>query len=208
MTIKRITITLILLFSPLTMSQAAGGKDLLKHFLQGLTTLQAEFQQTLEQPDKGGVLFSSGTFYLKRPGQLRWEYNPPNDQLIVADGRRIWLFDKELDQVSHRSQKAALEGTPAQFLSTTEPLDRHFEFKELGVQDGLTWVELLPKDKDSQFHSVRLALTDKELLRMEMADNFGQTTSFLFTHMQRNPPLDDKLFHFTPPPAVDLIGDL
>jgi outer membrane lipoprotein carrier protein len=208
MYIRRITLTLTLLLLPLVNLQAADGKQLLKHFLQGLNTLQADFQQVLEQPNEAGVYLSSGTFYLKRPGQLRWEYDPPNEQLIVADGKRIWLYDKELEQVSHRSQKAALEGTPAQLLSTPGSLDLHFEFKDLGVADGLNWVELQPKDKESQFHRVRLALTDKQLLRMEMADNFGQTTRFLFTNVQRNPALDDKLFDFTPPPAIDLIGDL
>jgi outer membrane lipoprotein carrier protein len=206
MIIKRITLILILLLAPFATAHAVDGKALLKQFLQGLTTLEADFQQTLEQPDQGGVLFSSGTFYLKRPGRLRWEYDPPNDQLIVADGKRIWLYDKELEQVSHRSQQAALKGTPAQLLSTIGPLEEHFEIKDLGVHAGLNWVELLPKDKDSQFRSVRLALNDKQLLRMEMADTFGQTTRFEFTHMQRNPQLDDKLFDFTPPPAVDLIG--
>ena len=208
MTIKRITLTLFLLFAPITLIQAADGKTLLKQFLQGLNTLEADFQQIVDQPEDSGVLYSSGTFYLKRPGRLRWEYNPPNNQLIVADGKRIWLYDKELEQVSHRSQKAALEGTPAQLLSTAGPLDKHFEIKDLGVEDGLNWVELLPKDKDSQFHSVRLALADNQLVQMEMADNFGQTTHFTFNHMQRNPQLDDKLFEFTPPPLVDLIGDL
>jgi outer membrane lipoprotein carrier protein len=208
MTIKRLTLILILLLAPLTPTLAANGKALLEQFLQGLNTLQADFQQVLEQPDQGETYYSSGTFYLKRPGRLRWEYNPPNDQLIVADGERIWLYDKELEQVSHRSQQAALEGTPAQLLSTTGSLDQHFEIKDLGLQDGLEWVELLPKDKDSQFQSVRLALADKQLRRMVMADNFGQTTYFMFTHMQRNPELDDELFDFTPPPAVDLIGDL
>ena len=204
----RFLLLCLLSMAPLSMVQAADGQELLKHFLTGLKTLQANFQQELEQPDKGETYHSSGTFYLKRPGQLRWEYDPPNNQLIVADGDRIWLYDKELDQVSHRSQKAALEGTPAQLLSNTGPLDQHFRIKDLGVEEGLNWVELLPKDKDSQFHSVRLALTDKELVRMVMVDNFGQTTRFLFTHEQRNPPLDSKLFDFIPPPAVDLIGDL
>ena len=205
---QRTTLILFLLLVPFSMAQAADGKALLEQFLQGLNTLEADFQQILEQPEQAGVLFSNGTFYLKRPGRLRWEYKPPNNQLIVADGKRIWLYDKELEQVSHRSQKAALEGTPAQFLSTAGPLDQHFEIKDLGEQEGLTWVELLPKDKDSQFHSVRLALADNQLLQMEMADNFGQTTHFMFTHMQRNPQLDDELFEFTPPPAVDLIGDM
>lgn len=208
MVIKRLFFTLVLLISPVSMLQAAEADNLLKHFLQGLTTLQADFQQTLEQQDEGGVYFSSGTFYLKRPGQLRWEYDPPNDQLIVADGSRIWLYDRELEQVSHRSQKAALEGTPAQLLSTTGPLDQHFEIKQLTEEDGLSWVELLPRDKDAQFNSMRLALTGDQLLRMEMSDNFGQTTRFVFTNMQRNPALDEGMFDFSPPPLIDLIGDL
>ncbi|MEN8179682.1 MAG: outer membrane lipoprotein chaperone LolA [Pseudomonadota bacterium] len=206
--IKRLFFTLLLLVGPVSLLQAAEANNSLKHFLQGLTTLQANFQQTLEQQDGGGVYFSSGTFYLKRPGQLRWEYDPPNDQLIVADGKRIWLYDRELEQVSHRSQKAALEGTPAQLLSNTGPLDQHFEIKELSEEDGLNWVELQPRDKDAQFNSVRMALAGKQLLRMEMSDNFGQTTRFVFTNMQRNPPLSEEMFDFIPPPQIDLIGDL
>jgi outer membrane lipoprotein carrier protein len=193
---------------PFAGAQAVQGKQLLQHFLQGLETLQADFQQVLEQPDQGGVIFSSGTFYLKRPGQLRWEYDPPNEQLIVADGKRIWLYDKELEQISHRSQQAALEGTPAQLLSSTTPLERHFELRDMGVEEGLNWIELTPKDKEAQFHKVRLALAQNQLFRMEMFDNFGQTTRFVFTNMQRNPQLDAGLFDFRPPPAVDLIGDL
>ncbi len=208
MVIKRLLLTMVLLIYPISMLQAAEGQDLLKQFLQGLTTLQADFQQILEQPDNGGVYTSSGTFYLKRPGQLRWEYNPPNDQLIVADGKRIWLHDRELEQVSHRSQKAALEGTPAQLLSATGPVDQHFELKKLAVEDGLSWLELLPRDEDAQFSSVRLALADNQLVRMEMSDNFGQITRFFFMNMQRNPVLDEALFDFTPPPQIDLIGDL
>ena len=188
--------------------QAADGQALIQHFLKGLTTLKADFRQTLEEPEKGDVYYSTGTFYLKRPGQLRWEYNPPNDQLIVADGSNIWLYDRELEQVSHRGQKDALEGTPAQLLSATGPLDQHFKIESQGEEDGLQWVELLPKDKDAQFNKVRLALKDDKLVRMEMYDNFGQTTRFVFSDMQRNPHLDDKLFKFKPPPAVDVIGDL
>ncbi len=206
--IKRVRVFFTLLtLLPVSLA-AADAKGMLQNFLLGLTTLQADFRQTLEQPQEGGVFFSSGTFYLKRPGQLRWEYDPPNDQLIVADGKRIWLYDRELEQVSHRSQKAALEGTPAQLLSTTGPLDQHFEIKALQEEAGLDWVELIPRDKDAQFNRVRLALAGDRLLRMEMSDNFGQTTRFVFTNMQRNPSLDEAMFDFEPPPQIDLIGDL
>jgi outer membrane lipoprotein carrier protein len=180
----------------------------LETFLNDLKTLKADFRQTLQQPDYDQVFASNGVFYLKRPGLLRWEYQAPNPQLIVADGDRVWLHDFELEQVSHRSQKAVLNGTPAQLLSGTGPIDQHFEINDLGVTDELSWVELIPKDSEAQFSSVRLALSGNHIERMEMFDNFGQVTRFFFYNQQRNPVLDDELFEFEPPPLIDLIGDL
>lgn len=208
MVMKRFFLLMVLLLGSLPLVQAADGAQQLERFLQGLTTLRAEFRQTVERPDDEGLYFSNGTFYLKRPGQLRWEYAGPYGQLIVADGSRIWLHDVELDQVSHRSQKAALEGTPAQLLSDPGPVTQHFEISEMPVADDLFWLELRPKDKDAQFSSVRLALVDNELRRMEMTDNFGQITRFVFSNVQRNPALNDELFIFRPPSGIDLIGDL
>ncbi|MEW8627809.1 MAG: outer membrane lipoprotein chaperone LolA [Candidatus Thiodiazotropha sp.] len=187
---------------------AESGIRQLETFLQDLKTLKADFRQTLQQPDYDQVYASNGVFYLRRPGQLRWEYQTPSEQLIVADGDRVWLHDIELEQVSHRSQKAVLDGTPAQLLSGTGPISQHFEINELGVESELTWVELIPKGKEAQFSSVRLALQESRLERMEMFDNFGQVTRFFFDNMQRNPQLDDALFEFKPPPLIDLIGDL
>ncbi|MCG7934423.1 MAG: outer membrane lipoprotein chaperone LolA [Candidatus Thiodiazotropha taylori] len=200
---------MLLLFFSLSQSLSAeSGISQLETFLQDLKTLKADFRQTLQQPDYDQVYASNGVFYLRRPGQLRWEYQTPSEQLIVADGDRVWLHDIELEQVSHRSQAAVLDGTPAQLLSGTGPISQHFEINELGVESELTWVELIPKGKEAQFSSVRLALQESRLERMEMFDNFGQVTRFFFDDMQRNPPLDDALFEFEPPPLIDLIGDL
>lgn len=187
---------------------AAGGEHQLAAFLNGLQTLQAQFRQTIQRPDEDQVYASSGVFYLKRPGKLRWEYAAPNSQVIVADGKRIWLHDLELEQVSHRSQKAALEGTPAQILSDTGSLGDRFEIQDQGEDgDGLSWVELRPKEKEAQFVRVRLGLMDDRLRRMEMYDSFGQITRFFFFGIDRNPQLAPELFVFVPPPAVDIIGD-
>ncbi|MEW8321141.1 MAG: outer membrane lipoprotein chaperone LolA [Candidatus Thiodiazotropha taylori] len=200
---------MLLLFLSLSQTLSAeSGISQLETFLQDLKTLKADFRQTLQQPDYDQVYASNGVFYLRRPGQLRWEYQTPSEQLIVADGDRVWLHDIELEQVSHRSQAAVLDGTPAQLLSGTGPISQHFEINELGVESELTWVELIPKGKEAQFSSVRLALQESRLERMEMFDNFGQVTRFFFDDLQRNPPLDDALFEFEPPPLIDLIGDL
>lgn len=206
--IRALVFSLLMLIGLSPALQAATGEEQLQAFLKDLKTLKAEFQQTLELPDNGGVYLTHGTFYLKRPGLLRWEYAAPNQQLIVADGTRVWLQDFELEQISHRSQAAALDGTPAQLLSGQGPIQDHFKIKELQQQDGVQWIELLPKDDNAQFKSLRLALVDNELWRLDMYDNFGQTTRFVFTNIQRNPNLNPDLFVFKPPSGVDLIGDL
>jgi outer membrane lipoprotein carrier protein len=199
---------LLFLTSLMSLPAAADGLQQFNAFMQDLHTLQAAFRQTVQRPDDDAVYASNGVFYLKRPGQLRWEYEDPATQVIVADGQRIWLHDIELEQVSHRSQQAALKGTPAQLLSGSAPVEEHFELQDLGEQDGLIWIELRPKDKEAQFVKVRLGLAENRLQRMEMYDSFGQVTRFLFYDIQRNPELSPELFVFVPPPQIDLIGDL
>ncbi|MES9850359.1 MAG: outer membrane lipoprotein carrier protein LolA [Candidatus Thiodiazotropha sp. L084R] len=207
--IMRLSALLLIVASCFTPPVWAGkGIQQLEAFLQDLKTLKADFRQTLQQPDYDQVFGSNGVFYLKRPGQLRWEYQTPSQQLIVADGSRVWLHDIELEQVSHRSQDAVLKGTPAQLLSDLGPVSQHFDVNELGDEGNLTWLELIPKAEEAQFSSVRLALNDNSLERMEMFDNFGQVTRFFFDNMLRNPELNDSLFEFEPPPLIDLIGDL
>ena len=208
MTIRFLSLLWLCLFGFAPVLQAANAETQLETFLSGLHTLQAEFRQTIQRPDEDTIYASNGIFYLKRPGQLRWEYEDPNTQVIVADGKRIWLHDLELDQVSHRSQKDALDGTPAQLLSDTGPINAHFNVTEAGEADGLDWVELRPKEKEAQFVRVRLGLSENQLHRMEMYDSFGQVTRFIFYNLQRNPTLADALFVFVPPPTVDVIGDL
>ena len=202
----RILWSLILLFLPFVTS-ASSGSEQLQRFLSNLTTLQAQFEQTVITPDNASYT-SSGTLYLNRPGQFRWEYLHPVEQLIVADGSRVWVFDKELEQVSHRSQSDVLDGTPAQIFSEKGPLEAHFTLTDSDERDGLTWVVLAPKNTESQFSTISVALTKKnQLKRMELIDQFGQVTLFMFSDVVRNLPLDEKLFVFTPPPLIDVLGD-
>ena len=202
-----ITLLMLICLAPQAWAADAASQQF-DSFLQNLTTLKAHFRQTIQRPDEDTVYASNGIFYLKRPGQLRWEYDNPPTQVIVADGKRIWLHDIELEQVSHRSQQAALKGTPAQLLSGTMPVEENFVLEELGEQDGLSWIELRPRDTEAQFNKVLLGFADNSLQRMAMYDSFGQITRFFFSDMERNPELDSELFVFVPPPQIDLIGDL
>lgn len=163
-------------------------------YLRGLATLKSNFTQVTFNADRTRMLEARGTFYVQRPGRFRWEYATPNRQVIVADGNRVYLHDLELDQVSHRSQAKALAGTPALLLAGGGPIQENFDAKAIDSSDGRDWVELVPKQKDTEVVRIELGFGGKELDSMIMVDSFGQETRLDFTGTQRNPTLDPGLF--------------
>jgi outer membrane lipoprotein carrier protein len=203
---KKIIFALLLtIFCCSTAMSEPSARQQLDNFLTGLHTLQADFRQTLLDEQTNGNQFASGTFYLSRPGRFRWDYDIPNKQYILADGRSIWLVEEDLDQVTQRSQKSALKGTPAQLLAGSGELDDEFKAMELGARLGMNWLELSPKDEDAQFARITLGFRENNLASMEMIDKFGQITRFSFTNTQRNLQLDQDLFRFIPPPGYDIL---
>ena len=195
---------IILLISLLSLFSTPLYATSLDRFLTGLKTMQADFVQSVES--QGGSQYSSqnGVFYLKRPGKFRWDYAGKDAQLIVADGRTVWLLDRDLEQVSHQPQKMALRGTPAQLLSQGEKVDKHFTILREYKRDGLEWMALAPVDKDSQVEEVDVAFLDNKLVKLEMTDKLGQHTRFSFSNVKRNPVLNKSLFKFKAPPGFDV----
>jgi len=173
---------------------AAGGEERLRSYLKGLSTLSSTFEQTTLNADGGRMAESSGTFFLKRPGKFRWEYSAPTEQVIIADGKRVWLHDVELDQVSHKGQDSALSGTPAQLLANEEPIERHFSLAPWDAGDEREWVELSPKAKDTQVVKIRIGFIGDRLDTLLMEDSFGQLTRISFSGTKRNPTLKEDLF--------------
>ena len=196
-----------LLLSVALPAAAGAGQERLQHFLDGLVTMRAEFVQSLVDPNMKVLEESSGILQVKRPGKFRLSYRQPYEQLYVADGERMWMYDKDLEQITVKKEEQALGSTPALLLSGTEPLENNFNIEELGEHEGFQWLELKPKEKDANFEYIRLALEGDELRAMEMTDGFAQTTRLYFSKMERNPKIDAAEFSFIPPPGVDVIGD-
>lgn len=173
---------------------AADGKQRLDDYLRGLSSLKASFKQITFNADRTQMMEANGTLYLQRPGRFRWEYEAPNRQVIVADGKRVYLHDLELAQVSHQSQAKALRGTPALLLADGGPIEQHFAARPIQSQDGRDWVELTPKASDTDVVRIELGFGGEELDSLIMEDSFGQMTRLNFSATQRNPRLDPGLF--------------
>jgi outer membrane lipoprotein carrier protein len=189
-----------------TTPAAATASAAVQKYLANLATWSADFTQTIE--DSGGKVLRSaaGKLYLQRPGKFRWDYSQPSEQLVLADGKQIWFYDKDLAQANVRDMDSTLASTPASLLSGEGSLDAQFNIKALPAAGGLEWFSLVPKHADTDFQLIRIGFDSGELASMFLADKLGQVTQLTFTHPVRNAHLPADLFSFTPPPGVDVIG--
>lgn len=176
-------------------------------YLSTVQSLEGEFQETIVDDASNLVDEARGKLYLQRPGQFRWDYSEPYLQSVVSNGKKVWVYDSELEQVTVKTLDSSLDDTPAMLLSSTQPVEDTFLVGDLVEKGGIEWVELKPKTAEAVFASVRLGFAGDELDVMELVDNFGQTTRLQFSAVVKNPTLDGALFEFTPPPGVDVIGE-
>ena len=190
-------------------AHAQGGTSLerFQHFLRTTQAASAEFEQKVFDRNKKLVQESSGRFAFLRPGRFRWTYTAPHSQQIVGDGERVWVYDRDLNQVTVRRLTKALGSTPAALLAGASDIDKAFDLSDAGDREGLAWVEARPREKEAGFERVRLGMGTGGIDAMELTDHFGQTTVLRFSKMQRNPQLDPLTFRFTPPKGADVLGD-
>lgn len=179
----------------------------LERFLDGLTSLSAEFEQVLVSEAGEEMERSAGEVHIQRPGKFHWAYREPFPQTIVCDGRSLWIHDEDLEQVTVRDVTASLEDSPAALLGGDVNVDAHYVVIDLGTTEGVAWMELTPRDLDAEYRAVRLGFRGDEPAGMVLFDNLGQTTRISFRDVKRNVDLDPALFSFTPPAGADVIDE-
>jgi len=200
----RALIAALLLLSSLAV-RAETPEQALARFVDGVQSLQAVFTQT-QTDDQGETLSSStGSMGLARPGKFRWEYQTPTPQLIVTDGSKLWLYDRDLQQVTIRPALEALRGTPAALLSQKQSLTEAFQLSDAGEDLGIRKLRLVPKAKDGDFQSVELWLKGGTPVRMLFRDQLGGATDIRFSSIQTNGRIAASQFQFQPPKGVEVI---
>lgn len=179
----------------------------LKTLLNQTTTAKARFTQVVQDRNKKTLQQASGTMEFSRPGKFRWEYVKPYEQTIVGDGERLWIYDKDLNQVTVRKLDRALGASPAALLAGSNEIEKSYALKATGGDGGLDWLEAVPRTQDTAFERIRLGLSKSGLEAMELRDQFGQTTVIRFSDLQRNVKLSPETFSFSPPKGADVIRE-
>jgi outer membrane lipoprotein carrier protein len=200
-----IGITFAALTLALTGTASASALEQFKTFVSGTKSARGEFSQQQVRSSPGKVApVSTGTFVFARPGKFVWTYQKPYEQLLQADGDTLYIFDKDLNQVTTRKLGSALGSSPAAILFGSNDLEKNFTLSEAGTRDGLEWLDAKPKNKDTSFEQISIGLKNGVPEAMDLKDTFGQTSKLRFTNFQRNPTLAANFFKFEVPKGADV----
>ncbi len=193
-------------------ASALNGLESLENFVKTVKSGKSDFTQVVTSPTKAGeaprVKNSSGTFEFQRPGKFKFQYKKPFEQLILADGTSLWIYDADLQQASQRKQSAVFASTPAALIASATDLSalrNEFTLENAPEKEGINWVSAKPKTADSTLQIVRIGFKGEALHQLDITDSFGQRSLINFTTMQLNPSLPASSFQFTLPKGAELL---
>jgi len=197
---KLVCLFLLIFSANLYANQA--DSDSLKTRLNNLTSMQADFTQITRNQNKI-VQKSVGTMALLKPNQFRWEILKPNQQLIIADGKKLWVYDIDLEQVTVEPIEKAFAGTPMMFLSGSSDVLKNYD-----IQASQNKYTLIPHNKnhpDTQFQKIEIFFENNQLIAMHLFDTLEQGTELLFENIRIKLKPSKQLFKFKTPEGVDEI---
>ncbi len=179
--------------------------DKLTERLAGLNSFIADFSQRLINTDSVTVEPSLGRMVFQRPGKFRWIYETPYEQEIISDGKTLWVFDIDLDQVTIRPASEGLDRSPITILDEPDEIANLYNVEILEERSNEIEIKLVPNYDGAAFKYVILIFSAKKLVAMEIFDNFDQFNSLSFHNVEMNTELDMRQFNFVPPKGVDVI---
>ena len=208
---KKFTLAALLVTAALAFTDAAHASALeqFKSFVASTHAARGEFtqQQLKKSAASKAAPVSSGTFVFARPGKFIWTYVKPYEQLLQADGEQLYIFDKDLNQVTVKKLGNALGSSPAAILFGSNDLEKNFTLSEAGARGGLEWLDAKPKAKDSTFEQISIGLRNGTPEAMELHDAFGATSVISFKKFEKNPPLSAQQFKFVMPKGADIFNN-
>lgn len=185
-------------------SSRADAVDQLRAFSRDAASGRASFTQTVTSPDGAKTKTSSGSFEFMRPNRFRFAYLKPYEQLIVADGEKLWLYDPDLKQATSRRIDQALSATPAALLAGSA-IESDFTLSAQPAAQDVEWVLATPKAKDGAFQSLRVGFRGGVLAAVEVVDSFGQRSLLQFSEVATNVNLPPEHFKFVPPAGAEVL---
>ncbi len=176
--------------------------------LQAMNSLTAEFKQTINDNTGAVLQEAEGSLTVKRPRRFHWRTEQPYEHLVVTDGKDLWLYDIDLEQITQQAFTPDLDKAPALLLSgEVDEISKQYQVQVSSSADNTLTFTLTPNRPDNLFKQLTISFNNKQLQGMILKDSFEQLTTIMFSNVRLNVDVADSLFLFTPPDGVDVIRD-
>ena len=205
--LRSTTLLIGLMFAVVSTAQASAVEQF-RAFVVNTKTAKGDFLQVQMKTTNGVSKIgksSTGTFKFARPGKFIWTYVKPYEQVLQADGDKLYLYDKDLNQVTIKALGNVIASSPAAILFGSVDLDKNFVMKDIGLKQGVEWLEAIPKTKDSQFDAIGIGMKDGVPVGMELRDSFGQLSLVTLKNFEKNPSFLPDQFKFIVPAGAEVL---
>ncbi|MBX9705542.1 MAG: outer membrane lipoprotein chaperone LolA, partial [Gammaproteobacteria bacterium] len=183
---------------------AATPAQQLSALLASANTISADFKQTVFDDEGTSLATSTGQFILSRPDKFYWVVNTPSVQIIVNDGKKIWNYQPDLEQVVVMPAGKAMGAVPLAILSgSMNDLQQAFTV----TQSNSSTFKLTAIHPIS-FQYIWLYFSNGKISGMKLQDRLNQSTQLNFINVKLNETVDNKKFVFTPPKGVDIVNGM
>ena len=201
---QKLSAALVLLGSG-TVVYAQTATEQLRDFVKQVQSATGSFSQSTLDAQGNQRPAQTGEFAFERPGKFKWQVLKPYEQLVLSDGKQLYQYDPDLNQLTQRSVDQAIGTSPAAILFGSGDLDQSFDLAARPDEDGLNWLRATPKGSDAGFDYVDIGFAAGTPARLVLLDAFGQQTVIQLSGIKTGVSFQAKDFRFTPPADVDVV---
>lgn len=188
-----------------TVGYAQTATEQLRDFVKQVQSATGSFSQSTLDAQGNQRPAQTGEFAFERPGKFKWQVLKPYEQLVLSDGKQLYQYDPDLNQLTKRSVDHAIGTSPAAILFGSGDLDQSFDLAARPDEDGLNWLRATPKGSDAGFDYVDIGFAAGTPARLVLLDAFGQQTVIQLSGIKTGVSFQAKDFRFTPPADVDIV---
>lgn len=198
---RKIAIFFVTIFFASSLFAQSATSELQKR-LDSFSSMRADFQQIVVSGSGKVLQNATGQLVIQRPGKFYWHVIKPMEQVIVTNGKKLWIYEPDLQQMTVRRLDESLSQTPIALLTQTHTyLNKAFSITE--PKPDL--FNLKPREAEQGLHTVVLSFSNDTLKEMRLGNDLGQHTTITFNHVEINPDIDDGLFTIHVPSDVDVV---
>ncbi|HEY4707564.1 MAG TPA: outer membrane lipoprotein chaperone LolA [Thermodesulfobacteriota bacterium] len=174
---------------------------------EAISTVTASFTQETSSRGMKAAQTAKGKVWFKKPGKMRWEYTVPEGDLIVSDGKKIWLYQPDLNQVIEKEIDSSATRLTTDFLSGIGDITKDFKVSLASSEAGSYRLSLVPREEQPNIKRLTLEVdkTSFVIKKTAVVDNFGNETRVELKDIKTNASVQDKLFKFSAPKGAQVV---